>query len=260
MNFRNMSYRQAFDEILTHYRSSKKMENDRKVFCHFRIYRPISWPLTVFSVKSGITANQMTLFRMILILVTCAVLSVGDSFNLRFGALMFFVCVCLDFVDGNIARLFESSNLFGKLIDGFVDSLTRLIFLFIALGYSKLNVSRFDEHTVLVLGALITTSALYLDLFRVRMALVQTEQKLTQLTSLGKPTAAKPHRFSQIRNLLNEIPDWAPIAWLIICTFNVAFTDWLLAFYAVFFAVLGPADILALSLRQKHNLQTRREV
>lgn len=110
-------------------------QNYKKVESKFLVkyfFIPLAWPITWIFVNLGITANQVTFFRIpILIIVFFLII-----FNyLVLGYCLFYFSFILDCVDGQICRVADKASVFGKFFDGWVDTVYDLSFsLIIALS------------------------------------------------------------------------------------------------------------------------------
>lgn len=165
------------------YRISKKKEIDQTNYLHV-LYRKISLPLTAVALFLGLSANVMTLFSF-----TFLVISFVSFCNGLFlvGAFSYFFAYILDFVDGNIARYFSTSNYFGKFIDGLVDSLTFLLFLSVAIGNVYFGKVHEFSDKELPLGIINSFIFLFMAYFNVRIAYLRAELNNAYSSSASSP-------------------------------------------------------------------------
>jgi phosphatidylglycerophosphate synthase len=105
-------------------------------------FRPISIIPTYILFKLKITPNQVTYFRIFVffILIIHPIIYLKVSF-LNFYLYILFIQI-LDFCDGNLARIYKTNNLYGKLIDGLGDTLIPISYIYLSIyihGYDLNN-------------------------------------------------------------------------------------------------------------------------
>lgn len=137
-----------YSELKAGYYGSKKSVFDAEHF-FFRWYRPLSFFPSAVLIKYGVSANVVTAFGALCLLVAFANLALGQ---LLFGSLLYLFAYVVDFMDGNIARYAGRPTFFGKMIDGSVDSLTFLLFIALGLGNAAAGQSLLTPATELLLG------------------------------------------------------------------------------------------------------------
>jgi cytochrome c-type biogenesis protein CcmH/NrfG/phosphatidylglycerophosphate synthase len=96
-------------------------------------FRPISIYLTPFFVFAGVSANQVTWTGFALGLLAAGLLSTGVPFLLGVAACVYLTSVILDHVDGNLARYYETTNHYGKFLDGSTGAISLCAF-YLGLG------------------------------------------------------------------------------------------------------------------------------
>lgn len=112
--------------------------------------------------KTNITPNQITFFRMIIMLSVLYLFSTGNYTNLIIGAILFEIFEILDHVDGDLARLKNLSSQIGFFMEQVIDSCLGTIYgLFgfcIALGiYNQTkNFSIWFILMAMMLGVILT--------------------------------------------------------------------------------------------------------
>ncbi|MFH1593033.1 MAG: CDP-alcohol phosphatidyltransferase family protein [Candidatus Woesearchaeota archaeon] len=93
--------------------------------------------------KMGITANQVTYFRVLLLFISMYFYSTGQIKYIFLGSLFFLVEEILDYVDGEVARLTNSASLFGEWLDKSFDFIVGNVFgpvgFFIVLGIYRMT-------------------------------------------------------------------------------------------------------------------------
>ena len=127
----------------------KESQDYSKVYSLFLfkyIFIPLAWPLTWFFANLGASPNQITLLRMLLILVSFILIVIEVNI---YGFLMMYICLILDCSDGQIARLTNKATHFGKFFDGWIDSFFDITFPIIIALYSY---KQSDYYQVLVIG------------------------------------------------------------------------------------------------------------
>lgn len=93
------------------------------------LIEPLACLLTLFLLRTKITANQVTISNLI-ISILFLVISITTNYNFIYlGITIFFI---LDFIDGKIARIKGLSNNFGIKLDFIID---RLIFSFYSIFF-----------------------------------------------------------------------------------------------------------------------------
>ena len=125
------------------------------------IYRPVSFYLTIPFVLAQCSANQVTVLRGTLALLSAVVVATGLRSMVVFGSSLYALCVLLDYVDGNLARLYRTASELGAFLEELADQVGPSLFpLAISIGlYFRPDrwlrlVSSVDPIWVLLLGAL----------------------------------------------------------------------------------------------------------
>ena len=99
----------------------------------YLLYRPISIALTPAFLRLGMSATAVTLLNLVLACALPAIALVAQDQAYLGLALITFVFIVLDCVDGNIARATGSGSDLGQYLDSFVGKLYHLL-LFVALA------------------------------------------------------------------------------------------------------------------------------
>lgn len=137
-----------YSELKAGYYGSKKSEFDAEHF-FFRWYRPLSFFPSAILIRHRVSANVVTAFGALCLLLAFANLALGQLLS---GSLLYLFAYIVDFMDGNIARYSGRPTFFGKMIDGLVDSLTFLLFIALGLGNAAADQSLLTPATELSLG------------------------------------------------------------------------------------------------------------
>ncbi len=92
------------------------------------IYRPVSFYLTIPFVWMGCSANQVTMLRIVLTLFSAVLVATGVRTLVLFGSSLYALCVLLDYVDGNLARLNGTASDLGGLLEELADQVGPSLF------------------------------------------------------------------------------------------------------------------------------------
>jgi phosphatidylglycerophosphate synthase len=99
----------------------EKIESDKMSPLVYYVGRQVSFVITAPIVSLGISANRVTQFSLVPILASFLFIGFSHSVRLRiFGILLWGLWAILDYVDGNLARIYNSSSEYGGLWDAFV--------------------------------------------------------------------------------------------------------------------------------------------
>lgn len=101
----------------------------------YYIVRPLSFYPTALCMNMGLTANQTTWISLIILLVGCFLLAVGNYWSALSGAVLLNTWLVLDFVDGNIARYEKTCSRYGEFIDAMGAFLAHLSFFAAGVGF-----------------------------------------------------------------------------------------------------------------------------
>ena len=164
----------SVNELRLDYRQHQKLEEDKNELMGFYIWRQLSFYPTAVSMNIGLTANQITWISLIVLLVGCFLLAVGDYMTALAGTALLNIWLILDFVDGNIARYEKSCSRFGELIDALGAYVAHLSFFAAGVGFyvsrDSLLLSRFElpaegySAVILILGAIASLAAIWIRL------------------------------------------------------------------------------------------------
>lgn len=197
-----MQIYEIYQELVTSYKHSQKRIFDSDFF-FFRIYRPLSFPITAVFIRLGITANAVTAIGAVALIASMGLLASGALIE---GALLYLLAYILDFVDGNIARYTKKPSYFGIMIDGLVDALTFLLFLALAFGNANYGFPLVGISTELFLGFACSFGFLFRAYYQIRSAFVLAKNIGTSSISISQNsqeatvgvsglTLNKPHSF-----------------------------------------------------------------
>lgn len=109
-----------------------KWKRDKDDILSRYLFRPLSFYLSSLFCEMGWTANMVSYFAVLIVLLACCCFAAGFSLC---GAILIYVWLVLDCVDGNIARSVKREK-FGD----FADSMSSYIcvgFMFVCIGYNS---------------------------------------------------------------------------------------------------------------------------
>jgi phosphatidylglycerophosphate synthase len=108
---------------------------ERDGFLARHVDRPLSRLISGRLARTGVTPNQITLFNVAIGFAGAFFLSRGSYWSQLAGSFFFLLCVVLDGVDGEVARLKLKESVFGHYLDIITDNLVHIaIFVGIAIG------------------------------------------------------------------------------------------------------------------------------
>ena len=103
----------------------------------FIIFRPLASLLVSFLKKTPILPNHITIMAMILGSVAGLFFFLNTITSIITGIILIFIAIVLDCSDGQLARAKNIHSYFGRILDGFSDSVVIFfIYLFICLFYT----------------------------------------------------------------------------------------------------------------------------
>jgi len=180
--------------------------------------RPLANLITPMIFNIGVTADQVILARLFIGLLALVLLALGGFWTSLAGLIAFSFAYILDCVDGNISRLDDSGNYWGKFIDGFADDIVLFSTPFaIGIGLYGAN----NNITPIIIGGVISVIALLTGTARHRFGFVR-EWMLAQTGPLNVEDLANLERFDSLRNnpvrLAMNLYCFAP--WLILIPDN----------------------------------------
>ena len=120
----------TINEIKNQYTDEKRRQDKSTNFWVYLFNRNISFYPTWIFLRLGMSANQVTFFSIIIGLVGCLYFSIGGKNNFIIGAILINVWAILDCVDGNMARLLNSTSSYGWFLDSITGLLLNAVLLF----------------------------------------------------------------------------------------------------------------------------------
>lgn len=86
------------------------------------IFRFLSTLIVRVLARTSITPNQVTYFRMLVVIVSLYLFSQGDPVSLLWAVGLFYIFEVLDHVDGDLARYTKRFSKTGPLLEQFIDT------------------------------------------------------------------------------------------------------------------------------------------
>lgn len=83
------------------------------------VLRPISYPGAWLAVRLGLSANQVTLCSVFVVLVAGLLMGMGSKNIAVLGAVLFNIYALMDCVDGHVARVKQEASKYGGWLDAF---------------------------------------------------------------------------------------------------------------------------------------------
>ena len=129
---------------------SKPMER-RYLYCYY-VMRPLAFVPTILLYKLNVSPNIVTWAGFIILLSTSLLFIIGSPNIYFILSILVNIHLIFDLIDGNLARLYKTTNQYGKFIDGSLGVIGSSV-LMLFLGYSVYQDSA--QLTGLLLGAYI---------------------------------------------------------------------------------------------------------
>jgi hypothetical protein len=119
-------------------------------FVCFWVIRPVSLRISSWLARTGILPNHVTIFTMLVGLLGCFLVALGNPATAIVGAFLYFSGCFFDCVDGELARLKYKMSYFGAWLDTLSDDIQTFFFAG-ALGFYLLRVEGSLEYFHLAL-------------------------------------------------------------------------------------------------------------
>jgi len=164
MKYRGTSKMNYLKYLITMYKRTQKISADkpdfkpleRRYLFFYYIIRPLSFIPTLLLYKLNVSPNIVTWAGFILLLSTSFLFIIGSSEIYFILAIFVNIYLIFDMIDGNLARLYKSTNQYGKFIDGSLEVVGYSV-LVLCLGYSV-----YQDSTKLV-GLLLAAYVVWLE-------------------------------------------------------------------------------------------------
>ena len=159
--------------------------------------RPLANLVTPAFYNFGSTADQVILLRLLIGLGSLVLLALGNFWASVAGLIAYSVAYVLDCVDGNLSRLRDAGNYWGKFIDGFVDDIVLFSAPFvICIGLWAAG----SGDAILVMGGIASIVALLTGMARHRFSFVR-EWMVARTAPLTDSDTNRIAHFERVRNL-----------------------------------------------------------
>ena len=119
----------AFERLKSSYGFKERLDRADSYVSRY-VYRPVSFYLAVPFVCVGCSANQVTILRAVLALLSAVLVAFPNRGVVLLGSVLYAFCVLLDYVDGNLARLHGSSGSVGARLEEIADQVGPSLFPF----------------------------------------------------------------------------------------------------------------------------------
>lgn len=131
------------------------------------VIRPLSFPITWFVLRLGMTANHATVTGLLVGVLGNALFIVGTRNAILAGVVCYVSFLIFDFVDGNIARVTNSATYWGKFLDGSVDTLIEVL-LPLTLSIAVFRAT--GSFSFLIFGVALSVASLYASFLFTRLS------------------------------------------------------------------------------------------
>jgi len=110
-------------DIKASYTPEKRHKEVNQNLLGYIIYRQISFVLTPLFLKYSISANSVTYLTFLFVLFLPFIAWIGGAYGYIYVAILCFIYHCLDYVDGNLARVTKTSSRYGTYMDSLFGNL-----------------------------------------------------------------------------------------------------------------------------------------
>jgi phosphatidylglycerophosphate synthase len=207
-------------------------------------YRELSLPITWFLVQTPITANQISLFWILVSIVGICLLATGNYTAAIFGALCLEFVILLDRADGDVARYKDERTLVGRFIDLAGHTIIKsTLFIGVSLGVYWAQ----PRLWVLLLGISAALALSVGDTLRFYKEYLMKQNNLT----VERPPPAK--------NLLHKIVRKSEHLWWTLGLYAVVFVGAItnsLYYVLIFYGITTPLWALVVFMRTTRELRT----
>lgn len=141
------------DVKLSYYGSIKSDIERKSCWLSYYFYRPLSFLVTPFFINFGIRPNTVTWLGFLFGLISLILYFLGDYIQTILACLFYFIFNLFDHIDGNIARIQNKTNYYGK----YLDSITGVIIaatLDFAIATGIPDKTLFNEFPIILIGGL----------------------------------------------------------------------------------------------------------
>jgi phosphatidylglycerophosphate synthase len=250
---KRLNHISVHDVRMNYYSHEQKVEEDKEGWYGYYIRQISFYPTTLF-LNLGISANQATWISIVVLILGCSLLAVGEHMSAIVGALLVNCWFILDYVDGDIARYVKSSSAYGDFIDMLGHYIAGgLLFFAVGLGsylhsehllISRLSgaLSEIDASLVLILGSWASLTAIWTRLAYQRFRYTFKDMEIQRGNVLKVRSSSSP-----LQILLTMAQDLFSLSGLLFPILLIAVVVEVVDAFLLFFAAANTA-ILILSL------------
>lgn len=160
--------------------------------------RPLANLMTPAFYNWGLSADQVIVIRLAIGLCALLLLALGNFWTSVAGLAAYSLAYVLDCVDGNLSRLNDEGNYWGKFIDGFADDIVLFTAPF-AIGIGLWAAGGGGGGAALVIGGIVSIVALLTGMARHRFSFVR-EWMVARTGPFSDEDTARIAHFERIRN------------------------------------------------------------
>lgn len=247
-----MSIRALHRRVLDSYYGQAKQRIEQDYVLYRFVYRPLSLPIATVLLRFGVSANQVTIFSLLLLLASLALMCAPSHLLPGLGIAGYFAFFVLDFVDGGIARFTGTASYFGKLLDGMVDSVGFLVFTAASVYSINSGHSLLDWRAELTLGFLTTIAALLRQNYLLRVAHLRREAGVAREDVREYLLAAKRNRGQFLTLAYDNVTASLPIV-LPLAAMTGLTSVFIIAFFLLH-GVIGLSGVVVSVARNRRSL------
>ena len=230
----------TLQDIIAHYDDDRRLFDKVVSLWVYYVTRPMSFPVTWVFLLISLSSNAATLISMVIGLTSCVMFTLGSRDTVIIGAILYNGFLVVDSVDGNIARLLNTSSKKGEFFDALVgDLLGVLVLPCIAVGMvlqdqsipsMVVSLLPVQPGYVFLIASLIATLCHQIVILQFqRRKVILTTYGSKKPTDFGKSNSAfKIFIITIVRNLTG-FPFLAPA----VLVFALLDALWILVFYMV---------------------------
>lgn len=192
-----------------------------------RIVRPIANAITPPFIELGVSANAITVIRILISAAALAVLAFSGAGEWYFVLPAFYLAFVLDCVDGNVARLSASVTYWGKFLDGLGDN----VYAAFAPAAAAIGVwSKSGSNLALFVGLAATAGALLNQCVRYRLSFFR-EWMTAETGALTESESGTRRPYQRFEDQLAR--SWVNLTFLAILILPVGLSEYMWALAAV---------------------------
>ncbi len=210
---------EVFRKQIDIYKQSSKRNYDKEILTHYYFFRPISFFLTTPLILLRLSPNAATCLNLLVLFISCGSIFFINNNSIFLSSLGFLFFYSFDFVDGNLARYFSKASILGKNLDGSIDLLGRVYFLFLGIYWMPI-----DKNTG-ILSILYCAVYFYLQYVKLRFQTALVSSVVTEALETDKIKSG----MNRLKYLYFNVSETLPLALPVSIYFNFYFE--LICFY-----------------------------